>query len=157
MPINVRSVLVGGLASGLTINISALAMISVVGPEMDGVLAVRGLPPLGGAAMAFFCAVSLTLGILLAWLYAAATAQLGPGKRTAALVSTMVWFLAYFLANASMVAYGFMPMRLTVIGTAWGLVELLLGGFVGASLYREKGPLTDAPRSWDHDRARSAL
>jgi len=25
-----------------------------------------------------------------------------------------------------------------VIGTAWGLVEVLLGGWIGACLYREK-------------------
>ena len=36
-----------------------------------------------------------------------------------------------------MVVYGFMPLKLTVIGTIWGLGELLLAGIVGAKLYKE--------------------
>ena len=62
-------------------------------------------------------------------------------EKTAAIVSIIVWFLAYFLDNVSMVVYGFMPIRLTVIGTAWGLVELLLAGLIGSYLYKEKEQL----------------
>jgi hypothetical protein len=138
MSINSKSVLLSGLASGITIIICALAMVPVVGNEMDRALANRGLPPLSGPAMAFFGMVSLVTGIVLVWLYAVAKARFGPGKKTAAIVSITVWFLAYFLCNVSMVVYGFMPIRLTVIGTAWGLVELLLAGFIGSCLYQEK-------------------
>jgi hypothetical protein len=138
MSINSKSVLLSGLASGITIIISALAMVPVVGNEMDRALANRGLPPLSGPAMAFFGMVSLVTGIVLVWLYAVAKARFGPGKKTAAIVSIIVWFLAYFLCNVSMVVYGFMPIRLTVIGTAWGLVELVLAGFIGSCLYQEK-------------------
>jgi hypothetical protein len=52
-------------------------------------------------------------------------------------VSLLVWFLAYFFGNVSNVIFGFMPIRLTVIGTAWGLVELLLAGEAGARCYHE--------------------
>ena len=50
-------------------------------------------------------------------------------------VSVLVWFMTYFWSNASMVAFGFMPLSLTVIGTAWGLVELVVAGQAGARLY----------------------
>ena len=113
-------------------------MVPIVGNEMDQVLANRGLPPLSNLAMAYVGMVSLITGIFLVWLYAVAKTHFGPGKKTAAIVSIIVWFLAYFLCNVSMVVYGFMPIRLTVIGTAWGLVELLLAGFVGSCLYQEK-------------------
>jgi hypothetical protein len=61
----------------------------------------------------------------------------GPGNKTAAIASFIVWFLAYFFSNAAKVAYGFLPVRLTAIGTAWGLVEVLLAGWIGSRLYRE--------------------
>ena len=138
MAINVKSVLGSGLVAGLIINASAIAMVPMVGNQMDEALAARNLPPMGGGAMAFFGMVSLMLGFALVWLYAAVRPRLGPGPRTAAIVSLIVWFLAYFLANVSNVVYGFMPVHLTVVGTVWGLVELVVAGEVGARLYTEK-------------------
>lgn len=137
MAINPKRVLTGGLVAGVIILASAVLMVPVVGDQMDKALEARNLPAMGGGAMAFFALVSLSNGVALVWLYAAVRPRLGPGPRTAALVSLLVWFLAYFLANAANVAYGFMPVRLTVIGTAWGLVELLVAGMVGARLYAE--------------------
>jgi hypothetical protein len=138
MAINVKSVVSSGLVAGLVINLSALPMVPVVGRQMEAALRDRNVPPMGGGAMAYFGAMSLLLGVLLVWLYAAVRPRLGPGPRTAAVVSVLVWFLTYFWANVSMVAFGFMPITLTVIGTAWGLVELLVAGEVGARLYREQ-------------------
>ena len=70
-------------------------------------------------------------------MYAVVKEQLGSGIRTALIVSLVFWFLTYFLANTSLVVYGFMPVRLTVIGTAWGLGELVLASIVGSKLYKE--------------------
>ncbi len=138
MRINTKSVLLSGLAAGMAILISGLTMVPVVGNEMDRALANRGLPPLGKPAMAYFALFSLIMGLSLVWLYAVAKTHFGPGKKTALIVSFTVWFLAYFLSNASKLAYGFLPIRLTVIGTAWGLAELVLAGWIGSCLYREK-------------------
>jgi hypothetical protein len=138
MSINMKSVLISGSVAGMAIIASAMAMVPVVGNEMDRALADRGLPPLSKPAMAYFALFSLIMGLFLVWLYAVAKTHFGPGKKTALIVSFTVWFLAYFLSNASKVAYGFMPLRLTVIGTAWGLVELLLAGMIGSCLYKEK-------------------
>lgn len=138
MPVNGKSVLLSGLIAGMIIIASAAAMVPVVGNEMDQVLADRGLPPLGGPAMAFFGVFSLAMGIVLAWLYAVLRAHFGSGNKTAAIASFIAWFLAYFLSNAAKAAYGFMPIRLVLIGTAWGLAELLAAGFVGASLYEKR-------------------
>jgi hypothetical protein len=138
MAINAKGVLSGGLVAGLVINISAVLMVPVVGNRMEEALEARGLPPMGGGAMAFFGVMSLVLGALLVWLYAAVRPRLGPGPKTAAIVSILVWFLAYFFANGSNVVFGFMPIHLTVVGTIWGLVELVVAGEVGARLYREE-------------------
>lgn len=112
-------------------------MVPVVGNEFDVVLASRGLPPLSNMAMLFFSMISFINGVFLVGLYVLVKEQFGAGIKTAVIVSLVFWFLTYFLANASLVAYGFMPVRLTVIGTVWGLGELLLASIVGSKLYKE--------------------
>jgi hypothetical protein len=138
MSINFKSVIISGLVAGLIINVSGILMVPMVGKEMEVALLNRGLPPMGGGAMAFFGIMSLILGMFIVWLYATLIESLGSGPKTALIVSLVVWFLTYFWANASMVAYGFMPVLLTVIGTICGLVELVVAGQVGARLYKKK-------------------
>lgn len=137
MKINVKSVITSGLIAGLVISLSAITMVPVVGNEMDLVLESRGLPPLSNMAMLFFVVLSFINGIALVLLYAIVKERKGAGLKTAVIVSVVFWFLTYFLSNVSLVAYGFMPIRLTVIGTIWGLGELLLAGIVGSKLYKE--------------------
>lgn len=136
MKINVRSIITSGLISGLIISLSAITMVPVVGNEMDLVLESRGLPPLSNMAMLFFVLLSFINGISIVLLYAIVKEHLGAGIKTVVIVSLVFWFVTYFLSNASLVAYGFMPVRLTVIGTVWGLGELILAGIVGSKLYR---------------------
>jgi hypothetical protein len=135
--IQVKEILTRGLVAGLIIILSALLMVPAVGDQMEAALRARGLPPLGAGAAAFCGLLSLGLGVILVWLYAVVSPRLGRGPKTAVMVSLLVWFLAYFQANASNVAFGFLPLRLAAIGTAWGLVELVVAGVVGARLYRE--------------------
>jgi len=137
MAINARRVLLGGLAAGAVINLSALLMVPAVGKQMEEALRERGVPPLGLGAAVWIVILSLLIGVLLVWLYAAIQPRLGPGLRTASIAALLVWFLAYCAPNVSNVAFGFMPVALTAVGTIWGLVELLLAGAVGARLYRD--------------------
>jgi len=143
MKINVKSVITSGLIAGLLISLSAITMVPVVGNEMDLVLESRGLPPLSNMAMLFFVVLSFINGITLILLYTLVKERLGAGIRTAVIVSVVFWFLTYFLSNVSLIAYGFMPVRLTVIGTIWGLGELLLAGIVGSKLYKDYNSLQD--------------
>lgn len=137
MKINFKSVLISGFISGIIILISALSMVPVVGNEMDEILAGRGLPPLSSWAMAFFCFVSICNGILLVFLYSVLKHWFASRIKTAIISSLTVFFFSYFLSNASLVAYGFMPLKFTIIGTVWGLGELILAGLVGSALYKE--------------------
>mgnify|MGYP003593415971 FL=1 len=135
--INFKSVLFAGFVSGIIILISALSMVPAVGNEMDEILAGRGLPPLSTWAMVFFCFVSISNGILLVFLYSILKPLFVTRLKTAIFSSLTVFFFGYFLSNASLVAYGFMPLKFTIIGTVWGLGELLLAGLVGSKLYRD--------------------
>ena len=44
----------------------------------------------------------------------------------------------YRSANVSNVMYGLMPVSLTVVGTLWRLVELVVAGEMGACFYRDE-------------------
>lgn len=137
MSINVKSVITSGLVSGVIINLSAISMVPVVGNEMDLVLASRGLPPMSNMAMLFFSTISFVFGLSLVLLYVVAKDRLGSGIKTAVIVSLIFWFLTYFISNVSLIVYGFMPVKLTIIGTVWGLGELLLASIIGSKLYKE--------------------
>jgi hypothetical protein len=120
--INSRRVLAGGLVAGV-ISLSALAMVPMVGAQMDAVLEARGVPPLGTGAMVYVVVQSLIFGVVL------------------------VWFVGYCTANVSNVMYGFMPVSPTIVGTAWGLVELVVAGVVGARLYRDESSTESVRRA----------
>ena len=57
--------------------------------------------------------------------------------KTVIISSLMLWVVAYLFSNLALVVYGFMPLQLSVIGTIWGLLELLLAGIIGSILYKE--------------------
>ena len=135
--INLKSALTSGLIAGIIINVSAISMVPAVGNEMNDVLANRGLPPLSNLSMVFFSFVSITVGIFLVFLYSLLKPHITSKIKTTVVSALIVWFIAYFLSNVSLIAYGFMPVKLVVIGTVWGLGELLLAGIVGSRLYKE--------------------
>jgi hypothetical protein len=137
MAINFRRVLTAGLVAGLMISLSALAMVPVVGDQMDAVLEARGVPPLSAGAMVYFVAQSFVTGVMLVWLYAAVQPRFRPGPRTALIVAGFMWLVGGCAANLANVAYGFMPVSLTVVGTLWALVELVVACQVGAYLYQD--------------------
>ena len=64
-----------------------------------------------------------------------ASTRFGRGAKAAFIASILVWLLSYVFGNVSMAAYGFLPMGMTILGTLWGLVELVLAGLIGARLY----------------------
>jgi len=135
MTINLKSVITSGLVAGIIISISAITMVPVVGNEMNTVLANRGLPPLSNLDMVYFCFVSLIYGISLVFLYAALKPQFKSKMKTVIITSFIVWILANVIGNVANVVYGFMPMKLTVIGIIWGLMEFLLATLVASRLY----------------------
>ncbi|HHV04255.1 MAG: hypothetical protein M0P40_08815 [Bacteroidales bacterium] len=66
---------------------------------------------------------------------AALKPQFKSKTKTAIIVSLLVWILANVIGNVANVVYGFMPVKITVIGIIWGLMEFLLATLVAARLY----------------------
>lgn len=136
--INVKSVFTTGLLAGITILISGLTMIPVAGDEMNEILASRGVPPLSNWAIVLICLVSISNGVFIVFLYSLFKLFWESKIKTAVISSLVVFFFTYFLSNLSLVIYGFMPLKFTILGTVWGLGELLLAGLVAAKFYKEK-------------------
>ncbi len=135
--INFKSVIFTGLLCGLTILISGLTMIPVAGNEMNEILASRGVPPLSNWAIVMICFVSISNGVFLVFLYSLLKPFWVSKIKTAIISSLIVFIFTYFFSNISLVIYGFMPLKFTIMGTLWGLGELLLAGLVAAKLYKE--------------------
>lgn len=137
MKINVKSVIVSGFVAGIIIIISGVGMIPLVGNQMNEVLETRSLPPLSNGAMVYFAIMSIILGISMVWFYAFVQSNFQSKLKVAIVISLITWFLTYFWSNAALVAYGFMPFQLAAIGTAYGLLELILASIIGSKLYKE--------------------
>jgi hypothetical protein len=65
-------------------------------------------------------------GGVLVWADAAVQPRFAPGPKTAALVAVLTRFVGYCAANVANVMCGFMAVPRAIVGTAWGLVELVV-------------------------------
>ena len=137
MTINVKSAFTSGLVAGIIIIIIGFGLVPILGNQMNAVLESRSLPPLGIGAVVFFPIMSITFGISIVWLYALIQSKFKSKLKAAFVSAIIIWFYAYFLPNAALVAYGFMPFSLTAIGTAWGILEVLIASIIGSRLYKE--------------------
>ncbi len=135
--INWARVLLGGIAAGIVINVSeAILNTVIIGERFAARMRELNLDPEGGS-LAVWILYGFVLGILAVWLYAAIRPRFGAGPRTALIAGFAVWLITSFLGNVAMLNMGLFPADMTVIGMAVGLVEVLLGTLLGASIYKE--------------------
>jgi hypothetical protein len=136
--INMGRVVVGGLLAGLVINVSEAILNGVVfADDMNAAMAALNRPPIDNRMIVWFVVLGFGLGIVAVWLYAAIRPRFGPGVRTAVLASLAVWLLAYLYPNVFIAITNLFPTRLMVIGTVWGLVEIVVATIAGAWAYTE--------------------
>ncbi len=134
----------GGLLAGLIINIGEFILNEpILADDFAEVMASMNKEPPGSGAIMVFVMMSFALGIFAVWLYAAIRPRFGPGAKTAACAGLIVWGLAWLFPNIGFMAMDFFPMKLTLIVTVWGLVEVTLATVAGAWLYKE----SDQPAS----------
>jgi hypothetical protein len=85
-----------------------------------------------------FDILGLIAGLIIIWFYAAAKPRLGTYYRTALNVGIAAWILFDVLPNAGFMYVGHLyPHNLMVFTTLGGLVEVLVGTFIGAALYKD--------------------
>lgn len=136
--INYGGVLKGGIAAGVIMNISEFILnVPVAGAKMEAEMAALNLPPVGSGAIATFTAMTLVLGVLTVWLYAAMRPRLGPGPKTAICAGMLVWSLTYLYSSVSFGVLGINSVSLVVLVIVWTLVEMIVASAVGGYLYKE--------------------
>jgi hypothetical protein len=118
MKINTKSLFTSGIVTGLVIMMVGAGLVPIVGNQMDEVLKNRLLPPLSNGAMAYFAFNSIVLGIGAIGFYTLIKTVTSSRVMAVIITSFLFWFFTYFLANAALVAYGFMPVGLTIVGIA---------------------------------------
>jgi MFS family permease len=135
---NMKRVILGGLLAGFVINIGETILnVPLMGQQMEEALKGRNLPPVGGGAIGGFVAGAFVVGVLLVWLYAAIRPRYGAGPKTAIIAGVVLWLLAYVWPSMGSGLMGFMPMKLLLVSTLWGLGEVILAALAGAAVYTE--------------------
>ena len=137
---NWNRVVVGGLVSGLVLNLGEFAIEPLMGPQMENFLRRLSLPVPTEGAMLALAAFAMVLGVVSVWLYAALTSRFGAGMRTAAVTGVLVWVLSCFFPNITIYFIGLFDAKMFWYASVWPLIETVLATMAGAKVYRE-GPV----------------
>jgi hypothetical protein len=136
--INVAGVLKGGLAAGLIMTASQFLLnVPIAGAQMDTEFAARNLPPVAGNQIAVFIGLTMALGFMTVWLYAAIRPRFGAGPKTAMCAGLVVWALTYLYMGLTMGVLGINSMGIVVLGIVWSAIEMIVASAVGGYLYKE--------------------
>ena len=137
--INFGRVIAGGLLAGLIINVGEFVLNGLIlDKDWEEAMRVLGKPPIGSSAIVIFLALGFVLGILMVWLYAAIRPRCGAGPKTAICAGLITYALGYLYPGAGQLVIGLFPIKLQLIGLAWGLVEIVLAAVAGTWLYKEE-------------------
>jgi len=136
--ISYAGVLKGGVVAALIMNISEFVLnVPIAGAQMDRELVAHNLPPVGAGAIVVFTTLTLLLGFLTVWLYAAIRPRLGPGPRTAMIAGLVVWATTYLYSSIAFAVLGINSMGLVVLVIVWTLIEMIVASAAGAYFYNE--------------------
>ena len=143
MAINTSKVLVGGLVSGLVMNVIGFvgnayllgkrmeAEMSAVAPTLSG----RGM---SGGVIATRVIMQFVVGILLVWIYAAIRPRFGPGMQTATKAGLIVWAFG-FIFYLDWLYVDLMTPATYAMVSVFMLVNVLVAAWAGCKLYTENG------------------
>lgn len=141
MAINVKRVVIGGLAAGIVLLLINLLAQVVFGNriQQDMNAWIPGSAErmnMTGGAIASGIVLKFAIGILLVWCYAAIRPRFGPGPRTASFGALFVWILGgIFFSDYLMI--GMMSAGSYIILEAFQLLGFLLAAWTGARIYTE--------------------
>ena len=137
--INLGRVLLGGLVAGIVISIGNFLINRVLLRDaMNAEFSKLHVAEPGTDFIAKAVVMTLILGIVIVYLYAAIRPRFGAGLKTAIYAGLIAWFFAFLYTRVLLgLALG-MPLDLVVKGTALGLIVYPIGAIAGAWLYKEE-------------------
>jgi hypothetical protein len=143
MAINTSKVVVGGLVSGLVMNVVGFVVNGyLLGKRMEAeMLAVAPTlqgKGMSGGAIASRVVTQFVVGILLVWIYAAIRPRFGPGMRTATKAGLVVWAFGFLFYLDWLYVDLMTPATYAIVSLVM-LVNVLLAAWAGCRFYTENG------------------
>lgn len=136
--INFGRVILGGLVTGLILNLGEFLLNEVVfRKQMEEMLAGMNTPRPGGSFIATAVGITFLLGIVIVCIYAMIRPRFGPGPKTAIIAAFVAWFCVYFYCGILNATLFGMPAQFMLLGMLWGIIEYILAALAGAWLYKE--------------------
>jgi len=134
--INLRQLILAGLAAGIWVLVSGLLMAAVFGyREMKEAFDAIGLQiPRGIEPFAVHTGVRILIGIGVVALYALLIRLLSPGQALLA-AAAFLWFFGSLLPLAVIVEWGLFSWSLAARMWAWSAGEILVAALIGRLLY----------------------
>ena len=136
--INLGRVLLGGLVTGLVLNLFEFLLNAVVlSSQMEADLKRMNLTPPGGGFVAYAVGMTFVFGIIAILLYALIRPRLGAGPKTAIVTALILWFGIYAYAGVINMMLIAIPANIILLILGWGIVEYSVAILIGAALYQE--------------------
>jgi hypothetical protein len=137
--INFTRVLLGGLVAGVVLNIGEFILNDVIlGTQMKDFLDRLRLPDPGGSFIAVAVILTLVIGVVIVWVYAAMRPRLGPGPKTAICAGVIAWIFVCVYCGVINGMIAQVPTNILVIAIVWCFIEYVLAALAGAWLYKEE-------------------
>ncbi len=135
--VNLRYVILAGLAAGIWILVSGLFMAGVFGyHDMKAAFDAIGLPmPSGAGPFVVHTLARLLIGMGVVALFAIFVRVLSPNQAMLA-AAGFIWVFGALLPFAVIVGWGLFSWSLAAKLWVWSGAELLIAALIGRSLYR---------------------
>ncbi len=137
--INLSRLILGGIVAGVVADVLGFLVDGVMlAPQWSAGMKALGKGDFSSTQWVAFNLLGIVSGIFAVWLYAAIRPRYGAGPKTAVMAGLAVWVVGVLVPNIGfMGAGGLFPTDLTVMTTAGGIVEWVIGALAGAALYKE--------------------
>jgi hypothetical protein len=137
--INFNRVLLGGLVAGVVLNIGEFILNDVIlGAQMKDFLDRLRLPDPGSSFIAVAVILTLIIGVVIVWVYAAMRPRLGPGPKTAICAGVIAWIFVCVYCGVINGIILQVPTNFLIIVIVWCFIEYVLAAIAGAWLYKEE-------------------
>ena len=141
---NAQRLFLSGLVAGVVLNIQEYLVNGIVlKDEWDAAMTTAGLEAYSTSGIIMLVLMTLVLGFISVWLYAAIRPRFGPGPRTAVYAALLVWLLVWVVPTVYNSLSPIFPTGLMMTATVFALFELPIATVAGAWLYREEPAATD--------------
>lgn len=136
MNVNRKRFAFGGLAAGVSVNISGFCLAHfVLGPEYIERFKARF--PLTPASMLEHLSLRFLIAFVAVFIYVGFRPRFGPGPRTAAMAGLVTWLLSGLIMTMTLHNLGVLTGWRLGVAVPWSIAETCLATMTGAWIYQE--------------------